>query len=300
MAKRAGNRLIQSDAASAGRAQAQQAVTWTEREQARRGTLALTAIHPRPGGDSRALNAVHLLNLAESIAAVGLVEPPTVDAVGHLLAGAHRVAALRLLALSDQEQRLRSWLELAQLDPSQLTAKQQIEIERLNGLSPLETEEIPVMILPFNAAEDPARALAIETSENTQRRSYSKSEILTLVERLRTAGFVEREGRPRAGEKALRPALSVVLGKSANTVRRWLGVLDDAPKTCPDGQVSDKPKTCPDGHVFTVEQAEQQLLLAINHYREALAVSALEPKPELSAQLAGLETWLHDASRFSG
>ena len=73
MAKRAGNRLIQSDAASAGRAQAQQAVTWTEREQARRGTLALTAIHPRPGGDSRALNAVHLLNLAESIAAVGLV-----------------------------------------------------------------------------------------------------------------------------------------------------------------------------------------------------------------------------------
>ncbi len=288
MAKRAGNRLIQSDAASAGRAQAQQAVTWQEREHARRGMLALTAIHPRPGGDSRALNVVHLLNLAESIAAVGLVEPPTVDAVGHLLAGAHRVAALRLLALSDQEQRLRSWLELAQLDPSRLTAKQQIEIERLTGLSPLETEEIPVMILPFNAAEDPARALAIETSENTQRRSYSKSEILTLVERLRTAGFVEREGRPRAGEKALRPALSVVLGKSANTVRRWLGVLDDTPKTCPDGQVS------------KVQHAEHRLLLAISHYREALAVSALEPKPELHAQLAGLEAWLHDSSRFSG
>ena len=300
MAKRAGNRLIQSDAASAGRAQAQQAVTWTEREQARRGTLALMAIHPRPGGDSRPLNANHILNLAESIAAVGLVEPPTVDAVGHLLAGAHRVAALRLLAVSDREQRLYRWLELAQFDPSRLTAKQQMAVDRLTELSPLKTEEIPVMILPFNAAEDPARALAIETSENTQRRSYSKDEILTLVQRLRTAGFVEREGRPRSGEKALRPALSVVLGKSANTVRRWLGVLDDAPKTCPDGQASDTPKTCPSGHVFTVEQAEQRLLLAISNYREALVANALELKPELHAQLSGLEAWLHETSRFSG
>jgi ParB-like chromosome segregation protein Spo0J len=287
MAKRAGNRLIQSDAASAGRAQAQQAVTWIEREQARRGSLALAAIHPRPGGDSRALNAYHLLNLAESIAAVGLVEPPTVDAVGHLLAGAHRVAALRLLALSDQEARIQKWLELAQLDPSRLTAKQHMEVDRLTELPPLETEEIPVMILPFNAAEDPARALAIETSENTQRRSYSKDEILTLVQRLRMAGFVEREGRPRSGEKALRPALSVVLGKSANTVRRWLGVLDDAPKTCPDGQVS------------KVQQAEHRLLLAISHYREAFAENALEPKPELHAHLALLETWLRDFSRLS-
>lgn len=287
MAKRAGNRLIQSDAASAGRAQAQQAVTWTEREQARRGTLALTAIHPRPGGDSRPLNAAHLLNLAESIVAVGLVEPPTVDAVGHLLAGAHRVAALRLLALSDQEARIQKWVELAQLDPSRLTAKQHMEVDRLTELPPLETEEVPVMILPFNAAEDPAQALAIETSENTQRRSYSKNEILALVERLRTAGFVEREGRPRAGEKALRPALSVVLGKSANTVRRWLGVLDDAPKTCPFG------------HVSKVQQAGHRLLLAISNYREVFAEDALEQKPELHAHLALLETWLRDFSRLS-
>ncbi len=282
MPKRSGNRLIQSDAASAGRAQAKQAVVWIEQEQARRGTLPLAAIHPRPGGDSRPLKPSHVLNLAESIAAVGLVEPPTVDHVGHLLAGAHRVVALRLLALSDIENRVKAWLELAYKNESRLTAKQQIEVERLKALPPLEMEEVPVMILPFNAAEDTARALAIETSENTQRRSYSKDEILTLVQRLRESGFVEREGRPRAGEKALRPALSIVLGKSANTVRRWLGVLDDVPKTCPNGQVS------------KVQQAESKLLLAIKNYRRVISENALEMDQELQKCLKNLESLLYD------
>ncbi len=283
MAKRSGNRLIQSDAAAAGRAQARQAVVWIEREQARRSTLPLAAIHPRPGGDSRSLKPSHILNLAESIAAVGLVEPPTVDRVGHLLAGAHRLAALRLLVLSDVEARVEKWLELARLNKDRLTAKQQMEVERLKVLSPLEMEEVPVMILPFDASEDTARALAIETSENTQRRSYSKEEILTLVQRLRDAGFVEREGRPRAGEKALRPALSIVLGKSANTVRRWLGVLDDARKTCPNGQVS------------KIQEAEHKLLIAIRNYRRAIFDSPLGTKQQLQKCLGELESLLSDS-----
>ncbi len=283
MAKHSGNRLIQSDAAAAGRAQARQAVVWIEREQARRSTLPLAAIHPRPGGDSRSLKPSHILNLAESIAAVGLVEPPTVDRVGHLLAGAHRLAALRLLVLSDAEARVEKWLELARLNKDRLTAKQQMEVERLKVLSPLEMEEVPVMILPFDASEDTARALAIETSENTQRRSYSKEEILTLVQRLRDAGFVEREGRPRAGEKALRPALSIVLGKSANTVRRWLGVLDDARKTCPNGQVS------------KIQEAEHKLLIAIRNYRRAIFDSPLGTKQQLQKCLGELESLLSDS-----
>lgn len=284
MAKRSGNRLIQSDAASAGRAQARQAVAWIEREQARRGTLSLTAIHPRPGGDSRPLKLGHILNLAESIAAVGLVEPPTVDYVGHLLAGAHRLAALQLLALSNVEDRVNMWLELARLNQDRLTEKQKIEIERLKALSSLEMEEIPVMVLPFDASEDPARALAIETSENTQRRSYSKDEILTLAQRLRDAGFVEREGRPRAGEKALRPALSIVLGKSANTVRRWLGALDDAPKTCPNG------------HVSKMQEAEHKLRAAIKNYRQLIVETSSEKSQQLQRSLEELESLLDNAS----
>lgn len=285
MAKRSGNRLIQSDAASAGRAQARQAVVWIEREQARRSKLPLASIHPRLGGDSRSLKPSHVLNLAESIAAVGLVEPPTVDQAGRLLAGAHRVAALRLLALSHEEARVEMWLELAGLDKSRLTAKQQADVERLKALSSLEIEEVPVMILPFDAAEDAARALAVETSENTQRRSYSKDEIITLVQRLREAGFVEREGRPRAGEKALRPALSIVLGKSANTVRRWLGVLDDVRKTCPNG------------HVLKLQEVERKLLIAITEYRNVIINSDSEKKHELERCLGELEFLLRNSQR---
>lgn len=280
MVKRTGNRLLQSDAASAGRAQARQAADWKEREQARRGALRLAAIRPRPGGDSRALRARHVLNLAESIAAVGLVEPPTVDLEGHLLAGAHRVAALRLLARADPEARAELWLELAGLDKDRLTAGQQTDVGRLKQLPPLVSDEVPVMVLPFDATADPAHALAVETSENTQRKSYSKDEIVTLAQRFREAGFVERDGRPRAGEKALRPALSVVVGKSANTIRRWLGVLDEGQKTCPNGQVSER------------QRLERKLLATGRSYRELLAAEGSDSDETIVRCLNRLEKLL--------
>lgn len=280
MAKRSGNRLIQSDALSAGRAQARQAEAWTQQEQTRRSILPLASIQPRPSGDSRPLKPDHVLNLAESIAAIGLVEPPTVDRLGRLLAGAHRIAALRLLAHADIEARIGMWLELINIKNDRLTSQQQSDIDRLKVLAPLDQPEIPVMILPFDAAEDPATALAVETSENTQRRSYSRQEIITLATRLKDAGFIEREGRPRAGEKALRPALSLVLGKSDNTVRRWLGVLHDTPKTCPNGQVSG------------LQDVEKKLLRAIRNYRQASIKKEIELKPEVSKILEEIEFFL--------
>lgn len=279
MARRPGNRLIQSDAVSAGRAQARQAEAWAQQEHARRGILPLTSIQPRPGGDSRLLKPDHILNLAESIVAVGLVEPPTVDCRGRLLAGAHRVAALRLLQ-ADTRARVEMWVKLTGATRNQPTPKQQSDLNRLTVLTPLGQQEIPVMILPFDATQDPAMALAIETSENTQRRSYSKQEIMTLATRLKDAGFVERQGRPRTGEKALRPALALVLGKSDNTVRRWLGVLQDTPKTCPNGQVSE------------LRNLEKKLLRAVTSYRQALVKREIDPKPELRKLLEKIEALL--------
>lgn len=280
MAKRSGNRLIQSDAVSAGRAQARQAEAWAQQEQARRSTLPLAAIKPRPNGDSRLLKPDHILNLAESIATIGLVEPPTVDRFGQLLAGAHRVAALRLLAHTEKTARIKMWIQLTSVDNDQLTPKQKADIDRLTALAPLDRQDIPVMIFPFDATENPSAALAVETSENTQRRSYSKQEIMMLADRLKKAGFVEREGRPRAGEKALRPALSLVLGKSDNTIRRWLGVLQDAPKTCPNGQVSG------------LEEVEKKLLRAVKNYRQAVVKGRIEPRLELSKLLEKIELLL--------
>jgi ParB family chromosome partitioning protein len=133
------------------------------------------------------------------------------------------------------------------------------------------------MVMEFNAARDTSRALAIETSENTQRRSYSREEILTLVQRLRDAGSVEREGRPRDGEKALRPALSVIIGKSSNTVRCWLGVLNDGPKTCPNGQV------------LAVQQAQQRLVRAIRNFRRVASEHPQAADEKVLVRLEELE-----------
>jgi ParB family chromosome partitioning protein len=262
MPRRTGNRLLQSGAVEAGLAQARQSQDWLDQERAERKSMLLSNIQPRPDGDSRKLKPYYLIELAESIASVGLIEPPVVDREGRLLDGGHRVAALQLLASDDPALRVQRWLELVGLDPGRITVRQHSFSERLQALPTLTSEQIPVMQLPFDGMAEPDRALAIETSANTQRRDYTRDELLFLVKRLRDAGYVEREGRPKLGEKALRPALSVILGKSPNTVRRWMGVLNDAAKTSPNGQV------------FAVQQAARKLLQAIQAYRGLVADDA--------------------------
>src|SRR5205823_499973 len=284
MARR-GNLLTGSGAAAAGRAQVQQATEWVARERAERRSLPLSSIRQRPSGDTRSLNAGHVIDLAESIAAVGLVEPLAVDNGARLLAGAHRLAALNLLAQPDPDTRMNAWLVIAGLEPGRRVSPVVTDrMERLQSLMPLEAHDVPVIMFPFDATAEPERALAIETTENTQRRAYTKEEVLSLVERLRAAGYVEREGRPRVGERALRPALSVILRKSPNTVRRRLGVLDDAKKTCPPGQVSE------------LEQARFSLLAAIARYHRAAVTNSLSNVPvdtEVMGALDALERLLN-------
>jgi ParB family chromosome partitioning protein len=59
--------------------------------------LPLESIGERSLDDTRDLNEDHVAELAESIAALGLIEPIVVDAKQRLLAGAHRKAAIQLL-----------------------------------------------------------------------------------------------------------------------------------------------------------------------------------------------------------
>ena len=60
----------------------------------------------------RPISAKHLLELAASIASHGLVSPISVDSANVLLAGAHRLAAFRLLRHADPVERQRTLLEL--------------------------------------------------------------------------------------------------------------------------------------------------------------------------------------------
>jgi len=156
--------------------------------------LRLTDIRDRPHGDTRPLNTDHVSELAESIAAVGLIQPLAVDVQGHLLAGGHRRAALELL---EQEQPK----QFAQLFPQ---------------------GTIPVRVLEFNAADDPDQAIAIEAAENEKRRDYTPAEVRELADRLVEAGYRNTKGKPRNGQKALTPALMTIVGKSRATVQRYL------------------------------------------------------------------------------
>lgn len=160
--------------------------------------LRLEQISDRPHGDTRLLNSEHVQELADNIAAVGLIQTLAVDSEGHLLAGGHRRAALTLLE---------------QTDP-----------KRFTELFP--RGEVPVRVFDFNATDDPERAIAIEAAENEQRRDYTPAEVRELADRLIKAGYRNTKGKPRKGQKALTPALMTIVGKSKATVKRYLAGED--------------------------------------------------------------------------
>ncbi|MFN7971307.1 MAG: ParB N-terminal domain-containing protein [Acidobacteriota bacterium] len=160
----------------------------TEIEDQRGTRLEVAAIKPRVHGDTRALDATHVENLARSIEALGLLEPLVVDRHGHLIAGAHRLAAIKLLA--DRQK----W-----------------------GAS------VPVRVLQaVDSSEDAKAALLAEIAENEHRRDYTGREVQEVARRLEKAGFKQLRGRPRKGDLALMPALQAVVGKSQRRLRQIL------------------------------------------------------------------------------
>lgn len=207
------------------------AIVEAAREKANRTgtTRALADIRPRPGGDTRPLDPGHVVDLAESIAAVGLVEPIAVDRRGVLLAGGHRLAALRILAAPTGD---RGAVAADLLDDISGEL-----VERLAALPEgiVDAAAVPVAVVDIDAEKEPARALSIEVAENEKRRDYSRAEVATLADRLRKAGFRDKPGRPKPGEKVLSVALGVIVGKSRRSVFRML-----AGDTVPNGTVSDR------------------------------------------------------------
>lgn len=205
-----------------------------ERVRETRDAWSLPDIRPRES-DTRQLHATHVLSLVESISALGLIEPLVVDRKGQLLAGGHRRAALEVLSNGNveamaegMEERaadlLRASFQELNFDPDELQAS-------FRRLFP--SGAIPVRVMEVDAESEPQQALAIEVAENEQRRDYTRDEVLALAERLKAAGYRAEAGRPKAGEKALAPALQVVVGKSLRTVRYILSGSEPAAKSPP-------------------------------------------------------------------
>ena len=173
---------------------------------AQRVSMALDRIQPRDH-ETRELNQEHVLALAGSIAALGLIEPIVVDRSERLLAGGHRFAALK---------------HLRQHQPTVFAEHFRLDL-------------VPVRILAFDAVESPDQALAVEVAENEQRRDYTRPEVLALAERLRLAGYKHKRGRIKEGDRALAPALMLALGKSRRTVVRLLTTEQTAEINAPTG-----------------------------------------------------------------
>lgn len=167
--------------------------TQQDQDRSQRTALPLTKIVPRTE-DTRPLRSQHVTDLAESIAALGLIEPLVVDLNGRLLAGGHRLAALQALKSTSPDL-------YNQHFPSDL---------------------IPVRVMPFDAEAEPERSLQVELAENEKRVNYSRDQIERLAKRLRSLNYRETPGRPKAGEKALGPALAVAIGVSTRYVRKVL------------------------------------------------------------------------------
>ena len=119
--------------------------------------------------DTRPLRPNHVEELAESIAALGLIEPLVIDNQNVLLAGAHRLAAITHL----KEQR-----------PEQFAEH-------------FADDLVPVRIMPFDAGADPEKALQVELAENEKRVNYSRDQIEKLATRLRELNYKETRGRPK-------------------------------------------------------------------------------------------------------
>lgn len=190
-------------------------------------TMRLERVAGRAHSDTRGLKLAHLMDLMESIAALGLIEPIVVDAEQRLLAGGHRLAACRLLAAAPDDRPALA----ADLADAPISASASERLARVVASDAIDLQRIPVRVIAIDSVAEPDMALAIEASENTLRRDYTTGEVRALYDRLRGVGYVDRPGRPRKGERAIKPAIATIIGRSIRTVERMLA---DPP---PDAQV---------------------------------------------------------------
>lgn len=186
------------------------------------GFLGLRNISLRESS-SRSLDSAHIVSLAESISALGLLEPLIVDNTGRLLAGNHRLAALQILEIQHPEARKERFSQ--RLGSKALTTEKLGEwLKRIGDLVPgkVDPDAIPVQVIALPSDNAEKSALAIEAAENHVRMQYSKSEIQGLFKRFIDAGYVETKGRPKGGQKTVLCALESALGISKRQIQRIL------------------------------------------------------------------------------
>ena len=223
--------------ASAGLAQ-QDEQMHQERQQGVISSVAevrLDQIQKRPFKCTRTLQSIHVLELALSIEKIGLIEPIVVDQEYHLLAGRHRLLALKLLSLETRESVIEDLKNTS--DKAQLALfKDQLRF--LPDTSAIDFQKIPVRVFPFLASEDLSQALKVESIENMQRQDHTLKEVLQseffqLYTLFVNRGDEELKERSKKGQKYLKPVLTAAVGKVIRGVQRKRKDTEDLKKNRP-------------------------------------------------------------------
>lgn len=198
--------------------------------------IAWDSIRPRPDVDTRGLDTRHLLSLARSIAAVGLIQPLAIDTSGKLIAGGHRLAVWALLAIEDPNERKAAFLaglkdykpspqkaeEGAKLPEAEAIAQEIADLDLSAWKDAHADGLVPVLVFDEDAARLKNKSLFREVAENEKRRSYTAEEVEALAERLKTAGYEDIAGRPKEAQEPLRKELARILGRSSRQIRKIL------------------------------------------------------------------------------
>jgi len=204
-----------------------------QRDELRAKEAAKITWRPNP---TRKVTLSHAIELADSIVAVGLIEPIAVDRNWQLLAGGHRLMAIYLLGMPAATRAAALAGELA----AQLTGEEKKE-SLVAEISPQVPELkhsllAAVMALPYvpelkfpvhrmeevDASKNSKLALDIEVTENEKRRDYRPDEIVELSHQLQKAGYSFSKGRKKDGAKSGQQAIQLIIGKSSRTVHRIL------------------------------------------------------------------------------
>lgn len=193
------------------------------------GTRDLVSLHPHPN-PSRPLNPRHVVDLARSIAVLGLIQPLVIDIEDVVVAGSHRFAALRILAAPPQDR----FDLLGNLCPESYAGTLAPLVDPVLALPPpvaaLDFHRLPVHVIPLTQRESPDEVWRIEVAENEQRRDYSAPEVRALATRLKEQGYHYTRNKWAPSEKRMLPVLVALVGKSERHVRRMLTTEATAPK----------------------------------------------------------------------
>jgi hypothetical protein len=174
--------------------------------------------------DLRPINPDHVLDLAMSIAAVGLLQFPVVDQGNRLLAGGHRREAVKMLrqVATMEATEVRQLFERGE-KPDRLS---DADVALLKGTYEREFHDgVVVRVFDTTGLEDGDIHVRVEAIENEKRLDFTKAELVRLVERFVAAGYRDVGGRPKEGERVLSQELERVMGKSRRTVFRLLAEI---------------------------------------------------------------------------